>query len=162
MKKKWDIIVTVIILATILVVVLAILSVLTFNKKWDIQFVEIASYDTGNALPHEDPLVWFTLRHDRYKGFFSISQLENYGVETQDMYFDYDNYTYIFTIGHELKSIEYSYSIFKNRRFIVFPKEAIGIVTLDETLVERVFVYRIKRMDIDCDYHDRRAYVTFS
>ena len=158
MKKKWGIVVT----SVILVVVLIILTAWLFNKKWDIQFVEVASYDTGKALPHKDPLVWFSQRHDKYQGFFSIQELENYGIETQDMSFDLKNHTYIFTIGHELKSIEYSYSIFKKRRFIILPKQVIGIVTLDETLVNKVFVYRIRKMDIDCDYHDPKAYVTFS
>jgi hypothetical protein len=153
------------ILRYILIVVLFILvlmSIFLYKKRWDIQFEEVAFYETNIVLTQDESLLWFSLRHSNYHGFYSVEYLRNYGVDVSDIEFDFDNYTYIFTIGHELMRLEYSYSQFKNRRFLMFPKQLIGIVTLDEGLVNKVFVYKINRMDIDLDYHAPRTNVYFS
>ena len=111
---------------------------------------------------HVEHVQWFSLRHNDYCGSFSADFLKIYEAEADDIAFDFDNYTYIFTIGHELVNIEYSYSQFKNRRLLFFPEQLVGIVTLDENLVDMVFVYRVKRMNIDLDYHSPRVNVYFT
>ena len=100
----------------------------------------------------------------RHEKDYAIGLLETYGVDHMDLSipFDFDNYTYIFTIGHELRSIQYSYSVFKNRQFIIFPRDLIGIADLDENLENKVFVYRIRRQEIGSDLKNPRAHVTFS
>ena len=86
-----------------------------------------------------------------------------YAVKNNDdIVFDYDHYTYIVTIGHELINIEYSRSDMKNRIYGIFPKQYVGHVTLKEDLTDKVYIYRIKKMDIDCDYHEPNRSVTFS
>ena len=161
LKKKWGLLMSIIVLLVFAHILVAAFFWLSY-KTWTLQFTEIASYDTGRVLTSEETLVWFSLRHDDYQGFFSSDILKNLGVDAESMIFDFEQNTYVITIGHELRDIKYRYSTFKKRRFVILPKQAIGIVTLDGSLVNKVFVYRIRKMDIDCDYHDRRAYVTFS
>ena len=62
----------------------------------------------------------------------------------------------------KLKSIKYSYSVSKNRKFLFFPKQLIGQVTLDKNMIDKIFIYRIEKMDIDCDFHNPQAYVSYS
>ena len=145
-----------------LVIMIVLFAVWVLHKKWKLQFVEIDSVDTNRVLTNEEQIMWFTIRHNNYSGFFSIDILKSYGIEIEDSFFEWDNYTYVFTIGHKLKSIEYSYSIFKNRNIVGFPKQLIGIVTLEANAVNKVFIYRIRKMDIDCDYHDPSAFVTYT
>jgi len=146
----------------VLVVVIAAASVWYIHNNKSIQFVEIASFDTGQVLTREEKVVWFSLRHESYNGFFSAELLNNYGVETEHMTFDFENYTYIITVGHELRGVEFSYSVFKNRKYFILPDQFVGKVTLDDNLVNRVFFYRVRRMNIDLDYHSPRSHVTFS
>ena len=49
----------------------------------------------------------------------------------------------------------------KNRKFIFIPKQFIGKVELKKDFSNRVYIYKIKKMDIDCDYHDRSKNVEF-
>lgn len=108
-------------------------------------------------------ILWFTLRSSEYSGFYSEESLDTLGVENyEDIAFDYDRYTYIVTIGHELISIEYSRSDMKNRIYGIFGKQYVGHVTLKEEATDKVYIYKIKKMDIDCDYHEPERDVIFS
>lgn len=147
----------------IIVIITIIITVCLYQKNWSIDFEEITSYDINPTINlDESNIVWFSLRDKKYEGFYSNKMLDNYGIDSQNITFDYDQYTYIFTIGHKLNSIKYSYSLFKNRQFVFFPKQFIGEVNLDENLQNKVFVYKIMKMDIDCDYHSPKSHVTFS
>jgi len=150
--------------ALLLIAVIALVLIWLFYMRWNLPFEEVGSFDTGRELTHNESTVWFSLRHERYFGFHSIELLETFGLDYTDLSipFDFDNYTYIFTIGHELRSIQYSYSVFKNRQFIIFPRDLIGIADLDENLENKVFVYRIRRQEIGSDLKNPRAHVTFS
>jgi len=147
--------------ALLLIAVIALVLIWLFYMRWNLPFEEVGSFDTGRELTHEEERVWFTIRHEKD---YRIGLLETYGVDYMDLSipFDFDNYTYIFTIGHELRSIQYSYSVFKNRQFIIFPRDLIGIADLDENLENKVFVYRIRRQEIGSDLKNPRAHVTFS
>ena len=89
---------------------------------------------------------WFTLRSSEYHGVYGEGSLNTLGVKNNDdIVFDYDHYTYIVTIGHELINIEYSRSDMKNRIYGIFPKQYVGHVTLKEDLTDKVYIYRIKK-----------------
>ena len=49
----------------------------------------------------------------------------------------------------------------KNRVMVIFPKQYIGKVVLCEEDTGKVYIYRVKKMDIDCDYHEREKNVSF-
>lgn len=105
---------------------------------------------------------WFTLRSPEYHGFYSEELLDTLKVDYDDIIFDYDHYTYIVTLGHELLNIEYSRSDMKNRIYGIFGKEYVGHVTLKEEFTNKIYIYRIKKLDIDCDYHEPKRAVTYS
>ena len=77
------------------------------------------------------------------------------------MSFDFSHYTYIVTCGHELRSIKYSLSQTKNRRFLFIPKQFVGIVELQYDPSLYVHIYRVKKLDIDCDYHEMSKNVSY-
>ena len=126
-----------------------------------IDFEQVCEKDykpTKNFSTH----LWLTLRSSEYSGFYSEGVLDTLGVDYNDIIFDYDRYTYIITIGHELLDIKYSRSDMKNRIYGIFGKQYVGHVTLKEETTDKVYIYRIPKMDIDCDYHEPKRAVTFS
>lgn len=126
--------------------------IIQFDKIYESK-VELDSYS--------DQLVWFTLRDKCFDGFFDISMLERLGVDYSNMKIDYNNDTYVVTIGYELVNLSYSYSDMKNRKLGIIPKQFVGKVGLKDEFKEMIYIYKIKRLDIDCDYHDRRKNVSF-
>lgn len=156
-RKRIVIIVTVAVLLLALIFGAAIL----YNHEFVAELEQVAELDSD---VNED-IYWFTLRSESYSPFFEKSYLENIiadKTEISDLKLDYDKYTYVVTVGHKLKSLSYSYSSMKNRVFGFIPKQFVGIVDLSSQHTDKVYIYRIKKMDIDCDYHDRESNVTFS
>lgn len=151
-----------------IIIVLLILSVIIigriffYSQKYTLGFEKVTEID---RIPDDNGLYWFTLRHEEYNGFYDVEMLENLSSNIDDVDnidFDYDNYTYVITVGHELKSISYSYSDMKNRKFLFIPKQFVGNVVLDSKETDKLYIYKIKKMDIDCDYHDKKVGVNFS
>lgn len=157
-----------IVFVILVIVLLLILSVIIigriffYNQKHTLDFVKVTEID---RTPDDNDIYWFTLRNEEYNGFYGIEMLENLSSNIDDVdniNFDYDNYTYVITVGHELKSISYSYSDMKNRKFLFIPKQFVGNVVLDSKATDKLYIYKIKKMDIDCDYHDKKVGVNFS
>ncbi len=87
--------------------------------------------------------------------------LESYCEDYETGQLDRENYTYVVTCGHKLKNISYNLFETKNRKFIVFPKQFVGRVVLEYEESDNIYIYKIKKIDIDCDYHDRARNVYF-
>ena len=136
----------------LIIVVIAVLVVL-YHKTWNLDFEEEESFEYNHtALTQEDhnnTLKWFSLRHNSYQGANSIDTLKRYGVDVEGLHFDFDNYTYIFTVGHRLISIKHNYSIFDQRNVLLLPNRFVGIVTLNKQCEDKIFVYRIRRLNIN-------------
>lgn len=150
----------------LLVIILLVLSIIIigrifYYKEYVLNFETVAEIDKGQD---DNDLYWFTLRDEEYHGFYGVEMLENLSFNTDDISnidFDYNNYTYVITVGHELKNISYSYSDMKNRKFLVIPKQFVGNVVLDSKGTDKLYIYKIKKMDIDCDYHNPDYGVSF-
>ncbi|MBE6838148.1 MAG: hypothetical protein E7507_01210 [Ruminococcus sp.] len=140
----------------IVIIVALIIGAIFYNKDYNLDYTLVYSETCDNT---DDGLYWFSLRDEKYNGFFTEEYLDNFGVEFSD--YDYKNYTYIVTFGHELKRITYSPKETKNRVMVVFPKQYIGKVVLDKEDTGKIYIYRVKKMDIDCDYHERDKNVSF-
>lgn len=150
-----------------IIIIMLVLSVIVigrmffYNQKYTLNFEKVAEFDKGQ---NDNDLYWFTLRDKEYHGFYGVEMLENLSFnadDVDDIDFDYNNYTYIITIDHELKKISYSYSDMKNRKFLFIPKQFVGNVVLDSKETNKLYIYRIKKMDIDCDYHNPDYGVSF-
>lgn len=150
MKKKLAFIIPVVIIVAL------ITGYIFYNKDYNLGYTLVYSESCDNINADE---YWFSLRDEKYNGFFTEEYLRNYGVGFSD--FDYENYTYIVTFGHELKEITYSPKEMKNRVMVIFPKQYIGKVVLCKENTGKVYIYRVKKMDIDCDFHEREKNVSF-
>lgn len=143
----------------LLVVLLSVSCVALYNVKFNLPFEPVERIAVKDIPDPE--LAWFSLRDEKYSGFFDIEKLTEYGADTSDLSFDFSHYTYIVTCGHELRSIKYSLSQTKNRRFLFIPKQFVGIVELQYDPSPYVYIYRVKKLDIDCDYHERSKNVYY-
>lgn len=157
MKKK------VIFISIIFIMILMLLSVIIYHTNFSLQFEEVGCFD--GKINSESNSVWFTLRDESYSGFYEETRLENLlksENEFSNLDFKYDEYTYIITIGHELNKISYTFSQMKNRKLMIIPKQFVGIVDLKKESTEKIYIYKIKRMDIDSDVHSPMRGVSFS
>lgn len=143
----------------LLVVLLSVSCVALYNVKFNLPFEPVERIAVDDIPDSE--LAWFSLRDEKYSGFFDIEKLTEYGADASDLNLDFSHYTYIVTCGHELRSIKYSLSQTKNRRFLFIPKQFVGIVELQYDPSPYVYIYRVKKLDIDCDYHERSKNVYY-
>lgn len=148
----------------VIMLIFVAVTVILYKSYFSISFEKI--YECNADIPEENDLYWFTQRDASYDGFFGtnndwIYNLVDKSVDIESMHFDYNNYTYVITIDHELKKISYSYSDMKNRKFLFIPKQFVGNVVLDSKETNKLYIYRIKKMDIDCDYHNPDYGVSF-
>jgi hypothetical protein len=146
-------------LSLFLILIIFIISFLYYKSFQNISFEQIGVYNTNEENLNGETY-WFTLREP--EGFFDITTLDNLGVDYSNVYFDYSKYTYVVTVGYELSSLSYSYSEMKNRKFIIFPKQFVGFVELKPQKNDNVYIYRIKKMDIDSDVHEPNRGVSFA
>ena len=105
--------------------------------------------------------IWFSVRDKKYSGFFDEKLLSKHCIDYRNGELDLDHYTYIVTCGHKLKDIEYSFSETKNRKLLLIPKQFVGRVVLYYEENSYIYIYRVKKIDIDCDYHDRSRNVYY-
>jgi hypothetical protein len=145
-------------LFTLIVVLIAKYTNATYTE---IPYEKVTQYEFSLDDDNINYTFWFTIRDELFNGWFTNDYLTNMGIDISNIEFDYNKYTYVITIGYELHRISYSYSDMKNRKFGFVPKQFVGKVELQRELKNIVYIYRIKRMDIDCDYHERNRNVFF-
>ena len=90
-------------LAVLFVALLVVLSAAVYNAEIDLPFEPVERIAVDD-IPDSEP-AWFSLRDEKYSGFFTLEKLTEYGAEASDLSFDFSHYTYIVTCGHELRSI---------------------------------------------------------
>lgn len=66
---------------------------------------------------------------------------------------DTEKYTYLITIGRKVKSIKYSGRKCLMRTYFLFPDEYAADIDCEETDDKILRIYRVKKMNIDYDYH---------
>ena len=106
-------------------------------------------------------LKWFTIRDQKYNGFFNEGMFDTLHVLVNTKDFDYSKYTYVVTVGHELEELSYSYSCMKNRNMFLLPKQFVGKAVLNLETTDQIYIYRTKKIDLDCDYHERDKNVLY-
>jgi len=141
-------------LIVIFIIVIITITAIVYKSFYNIKFEKIGEFEMKESYINNKTFYWFTIRHPEFDGFLSEDALNSIS-EKINIDFDFDNYTYIFVCGHELKKIEYSYSFVKDRQLIFFAKTFIGQVTLSKETTNKIYVYKIRKTNIDCDYHER-------
>lgn len=118
---------------------------------------------TVNNTQNFDKLPWFTLVDSKYQPFFDEDYLTNENglnlKENIDYDFDYDNYSYIVCCGHKLKELRPT--DVKKRVFLVLPYEISATATLEKEKSNIIYVYRIRKFNIACDYHNMAGCTLF-
>ena len=71
---------------------------------------------------------------------------------------DFENYAYIVTVGHELSRLRVSFSA---RRQTSPPREFHGIVTLQDEPTDNIYIYRIRKWNIEHNFKMPSSYVSF-
>ena len=110
---------------------------LIYEKDLDPNF-----YDSMNST------VWYTLRSNSFNGL-RVKSPEYF----DNIKLDYDKYTYIVVNDHELKELKYTWKEVNLRKFVIFPDQFVGFATLGKQRTGKTYLYRIKKLNIDCDYH---------
>ena len=105
-----------------------------------------------------DSNFWHTIRDEKFHPFYGLEILQKADLPS-DVTIDTQKYTYVVTYGRQLKQIQYRYLDMKNRTLFLLPKQFVGRVLLGKETTEKIYIYRIRKMDIDCDYHNHNRNV---
>lgn len=140
-----------------IIIVTLIFFVFIYNKEYKLNFEKVTEIQ-NSELVDKLPIYWCTIRNKEYNGYFGSELPSELDI---NMDLNLDKYTYIITLGHELQSISYSYKETKNRKLLFFPKQYIGKVLLLKNKTPYIYIYRIKKMDIDSDIHEPDKNVCF-
>lgn len=147
MGKKNKIFIIFILLSTLFFIIYEI----THNPI-SLSFNQVTTFDTGEEITNSD-FAWISLISDEYAPMWNSEYISNkYGIEIED-YIDTENFSYIVTFGHELKSISYCYSDARTKYFGIIPKEKTGKVVLSNEQTSKIYLYQIKKIDIVHDYY---------
>lgn len=97
----------------------------------------------------------FFIKDEDYNGFYDGFEVLNYFVPKYDFSnFDTDKYTYIISIDREIHSIKYIGLKCKRRTLVFFPDEYQADIECSESAKKgKLRIYKIKKINIDYDYH---------
>ena len=100
-------------------------------------------------------LKYFFIKDEKYNGFYDGYKRLNWLVPEYDLSeLNTDKYTYLVCVNREVKSVSYSGLKCKKRTVLFFPKEYQAEIECGkETTDDIVRLYRIKKINIDYDYH---------
>ena len=141
----------------------------TDKTYYPIKFEKIEEFESHEPLYQDEKKYWLSVRHRRFDAYIEYSgnpfKEQEAHIGYKGIYYnnvDFDKYTYILTLGHELSEISYSYSSMQFKKWFLFPKEFVGKVKLKKEFQEqKIFLYRIKIMDIDNSWNIENQDVEF-
>lgn len=143
------------ILFIIFTLIILVVTVIFFLFQYYDVKIELVDRYVIEKLDWDNAPVWLTLRNDVYDPWVKIEYIsKKYGIKLDKQKFDFDKYTYAVVVGHELVSLKYSFSDAFSRKYIIIPDQFNGRVTLKSGKTNNIYIYKFKRMNIDCDYHD--------
>ena len=125
------------------------------NHSISFEKVSVLDWDRSKCTNSiTDELKWFTILDDDYDPWFDESLFEEYKVDLSDVRFDKENYSYVVTVNRELKKLSYNYFAVGGVPFIGVDRYY-GRVTLGKETPGKIYIYRIRKMNISIDYHYR-------
>ena len=134
---------------TVFLVALGI-SILLYNMSYSLDFERVYECEEPNKSIFMEGISWCTVTDEKYQQFFSMDEIK----KSINYDFDTENYSYIVCHNHQLKKMTFKISNPKKRKFIVFPYEIVGNALLDKETDNKIYVYRIRKMNITIDYHN--------
>ena len=118
-----------------------------YNRVFLLDFTLIETVKNDTIPQITSRPIWLSIRDEKYCGFYDTEYFSDYGIDVDKL--DLNNYTYIVTFGYKLNSISYSPRKC-NYTSGLFLREYTGIVDLDDNFNFEIYVYQIKKMNIDC------------
>lgn len=142
----------------IVIFLFSVVVILLESYQFSLSYDFIAKYEADNidSLP-----VWFTVRSKEFEGFYDEEVLKMHCKDYEYGLLDTTKYTYIVTCSHQLMNASYSFSEVTNRKLLFIPKQYVGRVVLSYEKSKYIYIYKIKKIDIDCDFHDQTRNVFY-
>lgn len=136
--------------ALIMVLLIIFNILLLYRHYFQISFEEV--YKESYPIS-EDTIIWQSTRTVSLDDT-NYTNKEIFSVNFED--YDLQKYTYIVSYGHELIDITYSFSEMKNSNGLIFIPKTIFKSEKNDV----IYIYRIKKMNVDYDIHnsDRNVY----
>ncbi|MCM1363775.1 MAG: hypothetical protein NC122_01260 [Faecalibacterium sp.] len=127
------------------------LNVFIITHKIDIEQIDEIKHENMTAAY---PDKYFVVKDESFNGFYDgfeyLSRLlPDYDKEKLDT----DNYTYFVSLSRKINLIKYNGSNCKARTYLGFPETYSAIIDCDETMDETIRIYRMRKINIDFDYH---------
>lgn len=99
------------------------------------------------------PEKYFVIKDDVNAFYDGFECLEKRLPDYDKAKLDTENYTYFVALNRKIESIKYNGSNCKRRTYFAFPDIYSAIIDCEETNDETVRIYRMKKINIDFDYH---------
>lgn len=135
----------------LIMVILIIINILLIYKHYfKIKFEEVYR---ESYIVSEDSIIWHSTRAETLSNS-GCNNKEIFSVDFND--YNFEKYTYVICYGHELVDLSYSFSEIKNSNGLYFIPRAV----LKMEKKDMVYIYRLKKINIDYDMHelDRNVY----
>lgn len=98
---------------------------------------------------------YFFIKDDSYQGFYDgVLRLQEYIPDYDISALNTQEYTYVVSVNCKIEEITYSGRACKRRTLFVFPDVYTANVTVDNTSDNMLRIYRMKKINIDYDYHN--------
>lgn len=112
----------------------------------EIEYAESAEHSYGKK--------YFFVKDEAYNGFYDGKEiLKNYLPEYELSLLDTDEYTYMVSVNRKINSVKYNGRNCKLRTYFFLPDEYEAIIDSDEINDGIIRIYRLKKINIDYDYH---------
>lgn len=97
---------------------------------------------------------YFFTKDDSYQGFYDgVLRLQEYIPDYDISALNIQEYTYVVSFNCKIEEITYSGRVCKRRTILGFPDVYTANVTFDKTSDNVIRIYRMKKINIDYDYH---------
>ena len=139
----------------VFVVVFPLYIIYQFNTFHSIDFELIYETELPSDYKEGSSQVWKTYSDNSFNKFIKSPDY------IDDIKLDFDNFTYIIVNNHQLVDFKYTWKEVNLRKFVIFPELYVGFATFTKEETGKQYVYRIKRMNINADYHGKNDNNTF-
>lgn len=123
---------------------------ITHNLKLDL----INEFEYNGDYKYAYGEKYFFIKDDDYNCFYDGKEiLKSYLPEYELSSLDTDDYTYMISVNRKINSVKYNGRNCKLRTYFLLPDEYEAIIESEETDDAVIRIYRMKKINIDYDYH---------
>lgn len=127
-----------------------------------IDFKYATEIEVDENLLADEQFPWISVIDEKFDPLFTEEYLGNkYGSQIlkHEDFSDKDNCTYIVTFGRKLHSIAYKCIEARTKHLGFIPKQLIGKVSLSDETDNKIYVYKIQKINLVSDYYNGNYYL---